>query len=185
MEGGSVFSQQCCYIVLRVWEERSHIVGEGKRRKLCAGDLFPLQFMSNGFRGFACPSVISCSQDSHVNLCVHDVCSESTRDAQEGSACSVSTQCDDMFDSQGTATVDSKAAPCGTNDNYDIDGGMSYTGPFPNPGGRTCINTHLPFSEDLRAASWNSQALFAANTHKQFRKRRHACALIRKTAANL
>lgn len=61
-----------------------------------------------------------------------------------------------------------------------IDGGASTSGSFPVTGTSGGINTHVPFTGELRAATWNTQALLAANTHRHFQKRNRARARILK-----
>ena len=61
-----------------------------------------------------------------------------------------------------------------------IDGGVSYTGPFPKGSDNSNVGTHIPFSGDFSCSSWNTQALFAASTYKQQHKQRRARTLIHK-----
>ena len=61
-----------------------------------------------------------------------------------------------------------------------LDGGISTSGIFPSIGSASGVNAQVPFVGEFRCATWNTQALFAASTHKQFKKRNRARALITK-----
>ena len=62
-----------------------------------------------------------------------------------------------------------------------LKGEKSTSGNFPDTGKSEGINMHTPFTGDFSASTWNTQALFAASTHKHFQKRNRARALILKS----
>jgi hypothetical protein len=143
---------------------------QGKRRKLCIGDNFPLQFDANGphvDRG-----VIHSSNAYSVTGCVHAIeghlaipglilqfLGASAGQVTTPPIYSISHSYSTAFDSSKLHASEAH-----------IDGKVS--GVLPNPGIGELA--HIPFAGDFRGGTWNTQALFAAKCHRQFPKMKHA-----------
>ena len=81
-------------------------------------------------------------------------------------------------------SVNSQLAPDSMTDNMDCD--MSapgattcdFSGHMPEANGRQHVITQHPFHGDYKTSTWNTQALFAVNTHRQFPKKRRVTRII-------
>ena len=203
MEGGRVFSQQQILLHFHIASTSyEHISALGSGKRLCAGS-FPLQFLANGswidslsYSG-SLGAVHARSSDSNIlhnsilhscivsnNLDYNDSQQEHREDGDpRESATSSGLGEPSMLDSPNSELACSegvspppsalgsvRAAP--TRATWDV------SGHYPKDKGNQRVMTDHPFSGDYRSGTWNSQALFAVNTHVQFPKKRKASRLI-------
>ena len=75
--------------------------------------------------------------------------------------------------SSDEADVHSLSEPSGS-----LDGGVSISGSFPNPGPSDGTGGCIPYCGEVRGGTYNTQALFAATAKKHLRKRSKARSLI-------